>query len=150
MRRHENKHYKIKKYIIYNKDNEEVLINAEIKIAEDERNTIDKHHMIKGIQVTIDETQTDTHRNIRTIHQRTNMVNAFSTGTHSLTKSITREGNNIHFRNRPTIPTYHQHDKATTMLTYSSGADGHYLSEKDKKKVRHTNIAHISQEISKI
>ena len=45
---------------------------------------------------------------------------------------MARDGKHVHFRDRPTIATYHKHDE-TTILMYDSGADGHYLSEKDKK-----------------
>ena len=40
VRRHKKKNDKINKYIIKNKDNDEVLIHAVIKLAEDERNII--------------------------------------------------------------------------------------------------------------
>ena len=61
-RRHENKNDKINKYIIDNKNNDEVLINAAIKLSEDERKTMDKHNVTKWREVTIDETNTDTHK----------------------------------------------------------------------------------------
>ena len=61
MRRHENKNNKINKYIIENKDDDEVLVNAAITLSEDESNIMDKHNMTRGRQVTIDETQIDTH-----------------------------------------------------------------------------------------
>ena len=47
---------------------------------------------------------------------------------------MARDGKHVHFRDRPTIATYHKHDE-TTILMYDSGADGHYLSEKDRKKL---------------
>ena len=59
-----------------------------------------------------------------TIRQIFNVWNAFSTSTNRLNNSITCDGKNIHFRNRPTIAAYYKHNK-TTMLTYDSGADGH-------------------------
>ena len=95
---------------------------------------MDKHNITRGRHITINENQTDTHKIKPTICQRDNIENAFSTGTHRRTNSITHDVKNIHFRNRPNIATYHKHDK-TTMLTYNSGADGHYLSKKDRKKL---------------
>ena len=68
---HEKKRNKINKYIIVNKDNDAVLINAAITIAEDERNVMDKYNMTGGRWVTIIETKTDTHKNKPTIFQRT-------------------------------------------------------------------------------
>ena len=45
MRHHENKNHKINKYIIKHKDNNEVLVDAAIRLAEDEHNVMDKHNM---------------------------------------------------------------------------------------------------------
>ena len=44
-------------------NDEEVIINAAIKLAEYERNVMDNHSITNGRQVTIDETPTDTHKN---------------------------------------------------------------------------------------
>ena len=38
----------------------------------------------------------------------------------------------MHFKRKPTIATFYDEDKAT-MLRYNSGADRHYLIEKDRK-----------------
>ena len=62
------------------------------------------------------------------------MGNAFITETHQRNNIITRYGKNVHFINSPTIATYHKHDK-TTILTYNSGADRHYLRKKDRKQL---------------
>ena len=94
---------------------------------------MEKHNITKGRQVNIDETPKDTHKNKTTICQRSkNMGNAFSTANHRRINSITCDGKHVHFRNSPTISTYHQYNEAK-MLTYDSGADGHYLSEEDRK-----------------
>ena len=47
MRRHKSKNNKINKYIIANKNIDEVLINVAIKIAYDECNVMDKHNITK-------------------------------------------------------------------------------------------------------
>ena len=113
IRLHEKNNNKINKYITENKENEKLLIKSAIKLAEDERNARDKYNMIKGRQVNIDETQTDTHENKTIILQRIKyMGGSFSTATHRLINSITCDGKHIHFRNIPNIATYHQHDKA--------------------------------------
>ena len=93
---------------------------------------MDKHNMTRGQQVTINENQTDTHKTKPKIRQRANVGNAFRTATYRRTNSITRDGKHVKFRHRPTVATYHKHNE-TTMLTYDLGADGHYLSEKDRK-----------------
>ena len=125
--RHENKNNKINKYIFENKDNDAVIINAAITLAEDECNVMDKDNMTTAVQVTINEAQTYTHQSKPTIHQINNIGNAFSTAIPHRTYSMTRDGNHVQFRNSPTIATYHKYDN-TTMLTYNSGADGHYPS----------------------
>ena len=61
-------------------------------------------------------------------------VTFISTSTHRRNNIITRDGKHVHFISRPTIATYHKHDK-TTMLTYDSGTDGHYLSKKDRNNL---------------
>ena len=71
MRHHEKKNDKIIKYIIENRKNDKVLINAAIKLAEDERNVMNKGIMTKGQQVTINETQIDTHEQKSAIEVRT-------------------------------------------------------------------------------
>ena len=93
-------------------DNDAAIINTAINLADDERNLMNKP----------------------TIHQRSHIEKGFSTATHQSNNSITCDGKHLHFRSKPTIATYQQHDK-TTILTYDSGADGHYLSEKDRKKL---------------
>ena len=105
IKRHEKKNDKINKYTIENRHNDEVLINAAIKLAENERNVMDKHNTTKERQVTINETQTDTKKTIRKRSENTG--NAFSTATHRRINSITRDGKHVHFRKSPTIVTYH-------------------------------------------
>ena len=86
-------------------------VNVAIKLADDERNVM----------------------NIQTIHQKNNVGNEFITATYRRINKIRRDGKQVHFRNRPTIATYHKHNK-TAMLTHNSGADGHFLRNEDRKK----------------
>ena len=98
--------------IIKTRDNDTVIINTAIKLVDDECNVMNKP----------------------TIRQRANVGIAFITATHQLNSIITRDGKHVQFISKPTISTYHQHNK-TKMLTYDSGADGNYLSKKDRKKL---------------
>ena len=66
-----------------------------------------------------------------TICQKSHVGNAFRTATHQRNNSITCDGKHVQFKIKHTIARYQQHDE-TTILTYDSGADGHYLSEKDR------------------
>ena len=47
---------------------------------------------------------------------------------------ITYESKHVKLRSKPSIDTYQQHNN-TPMLTYDSGADGHYLSKQDRTKL---------------
>ena len=62
MSHHKKKNDKINKYISENKYNDEVIIDAAMKLAEHERNVMDKHNITKGQQVTIYETPTNTQK----------------------------------------------------------------------------------------
>ena len=86
--------------------------NTAIKLAYDKRNVMNKP----------------------TICQRSQVGKTFSTATHQTKNSITGDSNHVHFKSKPSIATYQQHDN-TPMLTYNPGADGHYLSEKDRTKL---------------
>ena len=100
----------INKYIINNMDNVTAIINTAIKLAYYERNVPNKPAILQGAQVG----------------------KAFITVAHQCNNSITRDGKQVQLRSNPTIPTY-QKNNETTQLTYDPGADGHYLSKKDRK-----------------
>ena len=102
----------IDKTIIKAKDNDTAIINAVIKLADDERSAMKKS----------------------TIHQRAQVGEAYNTATHKRNNRFTCEGKHIQFKRKPSIATYKQHDN-TPMVTYNSGADGHYLSKKDRTKL---------------
>ena len=118
-----------------NKNNDKKLIDAAITLAEDERTFMAKYDKTNMRQVNIDAAHTATHKNKTTILQKgNNMGNAFSTATRRLISSIKRDDKNVQFRRNPKITIYY-HDDNTTMLTYDSGAYGHYHSEKDRKNL---------------
>ena len=102
----------IDKNIIKTRDNEAAIINAVIELADDERIVMNKP----------------------TIHQRYQVGKVYSTAIHKRNNSFTRDGKHIQFNSKPSIATYQKHNN-TPMLTYYSGADGHYLSEKDRTKL---------------
>ena len=143
IRRHENKNNQINKYIIDNKDNDSVIINAAIKLADDEINIMEKHKMTIRQQVTIYENQTDTHKAKPTIRQRANVGNAFSTETHKPTNRITCDVKHVHFRHRYTIATYHKHEEKKCSRTIQEQTDT--TSAKRTEEFRPTDIASIRQ-----
>ena len=102
----------INKHILKAKDNDAAISNTAIKLADDERNVMDK----------------------TTIHQRAQLDKAFITVASQHINIITRDGKNIQFKSKSSIATYQQHNE-TTMLAYDSGADGRYLSEKYRTKL---------------
>ena len=93
-------------------DYDAAIINTAIKLADDERSVLKK----------------------TTIRQRTQVDKAFSTLASQSNNIITYESKHVKLRSKPSIDTYQQHD-GTTMLTYDSGADGNYLSKKDRTKL---------------
>ena len=83
---------------------------------------------------TIDAAHTYTDRTKTTLLQRGgNIGHAISTDMRRLLHSITCDSKHVQFKCKPTFATFYDKYKAT-MLTYDSGADGHYLSKKDKIK----------------
>ena len=62
------------------------------------------------------------------------MGHAIITETRRLLHSIIRDSKHVPFRQKPTIAKFYYNDDATTLI-YHSGADGHYLSKKDRKKL---------------
>ena len=104
----DNMNNQINKYIIKARYNDAAIINTTIKLAGDECKVMNKP----------------------TIRQRDQVDKAFSTAAIQSSNSITCDGKHIQFKIRPSIATYQQHDN-TPMLTYDSGADGHYLRKKD-------------------
>ena len=57
----------------------------------------------------------------------------YSTATHKHNNSSTHD-KHVQFKIKHSITTYQQQDNKP-MVTYDSGADGHYLSEKDRTKL---------------
>ena len=102
----------INKYTINTMDYDAAIINNAIKLADDEHNVMKKP----------------------TIRQRSQVGNSFSTEIHQCNNSITCDGKHVQFKSEPSIATYQQHNN-TPMLTYDSGADGHYLSKKYRTKL---------------
>ena len=72
--------------------------------------------------------------NKTTIHQIYQVGKEYSTATHKRNNRFTREGKYIQFKIKPSIATYQQRDN-TPMVTYDSGADGHYLNKKERTKL---------------
>ena len=102
-----------------------------------------KNYITNARRVTIDATHiaTDINKTNKTkiLQRGRNMGHAIVTETQRLLHGITCDSKHVQFRRKPTIATFYDEDKAT-MLTYDSEADGHYLSEKDKK-IGTTDIA---------
>ena len=95
--------------IIKTRDNDTAITNAAMELEDDESSVINKP----------------------TIYQRAQVGKAYIKSTHKRNNSFTRDGKHVKFKSKPSIATYQQHDN-TPMLTYDLGADGHYLSEKDR------------------
>ena len=86
----------INKHILKAKDNDGAIINTAIKLADNERNVMNK----------------------RTIHQRAQVEKSFITVVIHHSNSITCNSKHIKFKIKPFIATYQQHNN-TPMLTYN-------------------------------
>ena len=134
-RLHKNKNDKLNKYMYANTNNDKKTIDAAITLAEAERTVMAKNDRTNVRQVTIDAAHTATYKTKTTIRQRRiNVGVSISTYMQRLINSITCDGKHVQFRRKPTIATFYNDDDAT-MLTYYSGADGHYLSKKYRKNL---------------
>ena len=86
-------------------------------------------------RVTIDAAHAATDQTKTTILQRViNVGHAISTETGHLLHNITCDSKHVQFKRKHKIATLYENYNAT-ILTYDSGADRHYLSKKDRKKV---------------
>ena len=83
--------------------------------------------------INVDYTATDKTKTTN-LQRGIDVGNAISTETQRLINSITCDGKHVQFKRRPTITTFYNNDDAK-MLTYDSGADGHYLSKKHRNKL---------------
>ena len=99
----------IDKNIIKDEDNDAAIIDAAIKLADDERSA----------------------RNKTIIHQKYQIGKANSTTTNKHINSCTCKDKHVQFNIKPSIATYHN----KPMVTYDSGAYGHYLSDQDRTKL---------------
>ena len=64
------------------------------------------------------------------------------TAVNRIVRNITKEAKRVRFLRKPTVATFSRSDKAT-MVTYDSGSDSNYMSEKDRLKLS-LPILHIS------
>ena len=97
----------INKNTIKNRDNDSAIVNTAIKLADDERNVINKPK----------------------IRQRAQVGKTFSTATHERNNSIMPASDHVQFKSKPSIATY-QKQTNTPMLTYDLGAQTYTNSEK--------------------
>ena len=102
----------INKCIIKTRDNDAAIINTVIEQAYDKCNLMNKIRIL----------------------QRSQVGKEFIISTHKCNNSVICDGKHVQFKSKPSIATYQQ-PVNTPMITYDSGADRHYLSEKDRTKL---------------
>ena len=118
-----------------NKNNDDEIIDAAITLAEDEPIVMAKNEITNVRQVTINAARMATDRTKTTILRRgINVGHAISIETRRLLHRITHDSKHVQLRRKPKIATFYDKDDAT-ILTYDSRVDGHFLSEKDRKKL---------------
>ena len=126
-----------------NRNDDDEIIDAAITLAEDERTIMSKKDSANVHRVTINAAHTATDKTkTKILHRVRNMGNAISTETRRILHIITCDSKHVQFRRKPTFATFYDNEKST-MLTYDSGADGKYLSKKDRNKLG-LPILHVS------
>ena len=120
---------------MYTRNDDDEIIDEAIVIAEDERTAVAKNDIMNVHRFTIDaahqaidKTKTKTTLLQRGIH----MGQTFSIAAQRLLRSIKRDNKHVQFNRKAKISTFFDKDEAT-LLTHDSGADGHYLSEQNRK-----------------
>ena len=111
--------------------NDNGIIVMYINKAEDECTVMVKNYFSNRRRVTIYEAHTAPNRKESTLLQRgKNSGYALSIAARRIVCKITKGEKRFRFARKPTVATFRNSDKAM-MVTYDSGVDSNYMSEKD-------------------
>ena len=123
------------KFGVYiSKMNDNDIIDLYINKAKDERTVMGKNDLKNARRVTIDAAHAATGKpkpNNNLLQQGKNVGYAISTIVRRLLQNFKHNNQQVRFANKPTVARFHKRDD-TTMITYYSGADHHYMSEADR------------------
>ena len=105
-------------------------------MAEDERTEMAKSDKSNARRVAIDTAHsTSTKQNPSLLQHSKNLGRMLSAATRRLVRKLTNSNQNrVTFAGQAMVAEYNPED-TTVMITYDSGADGHYISEDDRKTI---------------
>ena len=132
--RHQQIQCKIKKKLKDATDTDDTIIEQYIDLAEDERTEMAKNDKSNASRVVIDTAHlTPTKPQPSLLQQSKNLGSTLSAATHRLVCKITNSNQHrVTFTGQAMVAEYNI-KTSTVMVTYDSGADGHYISETDRK-----------------
>ena len=135
-RRHKKIQRKIKKKLTSNMESDDDVIEHYIVMAEDERTVMAKEDTSNARRVTIDAAHSAVTKKQPSLLQRSkNMGRALSATARRLVRKVTNNNQkHVTFAGEATVANYNKED-AAVLVTYDSGADGHYISEGDRKRM---------------
>jgi hypothetical protein len=135
-RRHQRIQRKIKKKLKDATDTDDAIIKQYIDLAEDESTEMAKNDKSNACRVAIDTAHsTPTKPKTPLLQQSKNLGRMISAVTHRLVRKITHSNQHcVTFSGQAMVAEYNS-ENSTVIVTYNTGADGHYISEKDRKTV---------------
>jgi len=133
---HQRIQHKIKKKLKDATDTDDAIIKQYIDMAEDKRTEMAKIDKSNARRVAIDTAHSKpTKPSPSLLQQSKNLGRMFSAATRRLVRKITNSNqHHVTFAGQDMVAEYNT-ENSTEMVTYDSGADGHYISEKDRKTV---------------
>ena len=134
--RHQRIQRNIKKKLKDATDTDDAIIEQYIDMAEDKRTDMAKSNKSNARRVAIDTAHSKpTKPNPSLLQQSKNLSQMFSAATRRLVRKLTNSNQNrVTFAGQAMVAEYNPED-TTVMITYDSGADGHYISEDDRKTI---------------
>jgi hypothetical protein len=136
-RRHQQIQRKIKKKLKDKTDTDDGIIKKYINMADDKRTEMAKSDKSNTRRVAIDTAHPKPTKPSPSLLQQSkkNLGRMLSAATRRLVRKITNSNQHcVTFAGQAMVAEYNTKN-STVMVTYDSGADGHYLSEKDRKTV---------------
>jgi hypothetical protein len=134
--RHQRIQCKIKKKLKDATDTDDAIIEQYINLAEDKRTEMAKSDKSNACRVAIDTAHlTPTKPKPSLLQQSKNLGRMLSAATRRLVRKIANSNQHrVTFAGQAMVAEYNT-ENTTVMVTYDSGADSHYISERDRKKV---------------
>ena len=112
---------------------EDAFLNKAITRSEQERTAVAKADTSMPQRRNIDANHRITHHTISRTQRRRNLGYTIRSCLKRATQHFTTPGRHVSFAPTHTVRVYQHHAAPTVLATLDSGADGHYLSESDRR-----------------